>query len=65
MVTFQAAFNMSVTIGLLPTKGLPLPFITRGGTSLLVLMAMMGILINIGLQAEPRKKKLMKPVAQQ
>jgi hypothetical protein len=30
-----------------------------------VLMAMMGILLNIGLQAEPIKKKLLKPVAQQ
>jgi cell division protein FtsW len=58
MVTFQAAFNMSVAIGLLPTKGLPLPFITRGGTSLMVLLTMMGIVINIGLQAEPKKRKL-------
>lgn len=64
MVTFQAAFNMSVAIGLLPTKGLPLPFITRGGTSLLVMMVMMGIVINVGLQAEPRKKKSLKPIAQ-
>ena len=64
MVTFQAAFNMSVAIGLLPTKGLPLPFITRGGTSLLVMMGMMGIVINVGLQAEPKKKKSLKPVAQ-
>lgn len=65
MVSFQAAFNMSVAIGLLPTKGLPLPFITRGGTSLMVLMGMMGIVINVGLQAEARKKKLLKPVVQQ
>jgi cell division protein FtsW len=49
----QATFNMAVTMGLLPTKGLPLPFISLGGTSLVMSMAMVGILINIGLQADP------------
>lgn len=64
LVVFQAAFNMSVTIGLLPTKGLPLPFISRGGTSLVVLMGMIGILINVGLQAEPPRPKVVHPVPQ-
>jgi cell division protein FtsW len=64
LIVFQAAFNMSVTIGLLPTKGLPLPFISRGGTSLIVLMGMAGILINIGLQAESPKRKVVQPVPQ-
>jgi cell division protein FtsW len=52
LVGIQAAFNMAVSIGLLPTKGLPLPFISSGGSSLLVMLALMGILINVGLQAE-------------
>lgn len=64
LIVFQAAFNISVTIGLLPTKGLPLPFISRGGTSLIVLMGMVGILINVGLQAEPPRLKVVQPVPQ-
>lgn len=52
LVSFQAAFNMAVTIGLLPTKGLPLPFISSGGTALIVYLSMIGVLLNIGLQAE-------------
>lgn len=53
LIGFQAAFNMAVATGLLPTKGLPLPFISMGGTSLIVFMGLMGIVINIGLQARP------------
>lgn len=56
LIAFQASFNMSVATGLLPTKGLPLPFVSMGGTSLIVFMGLMGIVINIGLQAEePRR----------
>jgi cell division protein FtsW len=44
----QACVNMGVTLGLLPTKGLTLPFLSYGGTSLLVSMASVGILMNIG-----------------
>ena len=52
LLAFQAAFNMAVTTGLLPTKGLALPFISSGGSALLVFLGLMGILLNIGLQAE-------------
>lgn len=64
LVVFQAVFNIAVTIGLLPTKGLPLPFISRGGTSLIVLMGMIGVLINVGLQAVPPKPKVVQPIPQ-
>ncbi|MBA3035328.1 MAG: putative lipid II flippase FtsW [Desulfobacterium sp.] len=47
-VGMQACINMGVTLGLLPTKGLTLPFLSYGGTSLLINMAAMGILMNIG-----------------
>ncbi len=47
MVVLQAAVNMAVVMGLLPPKGLPLPFISYGGTSLMVNMAAVGIMLNI------------------
>jgi cell division protein FtsW len=47
----QAVFIMGVTTGLLPTKGLPLPFVSYGGTALIVMMGMAGVLGNIGMQA--------------
>ncbi len=51
MFTMQAVFIMMVTTGLLPTKGLPLPFISYGGTALVMQLTLIGILINVGLQA--------------
>lgn len=47
MITLQAFINMSVTLGLLPTKGIPLPLISAGGSSLLVTLLGLGILLNI------------------
>ena len=47
-IGLQVCVNMGVTLGLLPTKGLTLPFLSYGGTSLLINMASIGILMNIG-----------------
>jgi cell division protein FtsW len=47
MVAFQAFFNISVVLGLLPTKGIPLPFVSFGGSSLVINMVGMGILLNV------------------
>ena len=47
-IGLQIVVNMGVTLGLLPTKGLTLPLLSYGGTSLLLNMASIGILMNIG-----------------
>ena len=47
MVVLQAFVNISVVLGLLPTKGIPLPLVSAGGSSLLVSLAGLGILLNI------------------
>ncbi len=47
-IVLQVCVNMGVALGLLPTKGLTLPFLSYGGTSLLINMASIGILMNIG-----------------
>ena len=46
-ILLQAFFNISVVLSLLPTKGIPLPFISSGGTSLFFTLAEIGILLNI------------------
>lgn len=51
MVAFQALFNISVVLGLLPTKGIPLPFVSYGGSSLLINLIGMGILLNVSQHA--------------
>jgi len=56
MIGIQALINFSVSTGLLPTKGLPLPFISYGGSALVINMAAAGILINISRQNEAKRK---------
>ncbi|PIP77437.1 MAG: cell division protein [Ignavibacteria bacterium CG22_combo_CG10-13_8_21_14_all_37_15] len=51
----SAFINASVATGLLPTTGLPLPFLSYGGTSMTILCASVGILINIGLTSAKQK----------
>jgi cell division protein FtsW len=48
-IALQAVVNMGVNLSLLPTKGLTLPFLSYGGTSLLINMVLIGILMNIGM----------------
>ena len=51
MVIFQALINFAVVLGMVPTKGIPLPFISYGGSSLLVMLLATGVLLNISQQA--------------
>ncbi len=47
MIGVQALINMSVVLGMMPTKGIPLPLVSAGGSSLLINLLGMGILLNI------------------
>jgi cell division protein FtsW len=51
MVAVQALVNISVVLGLMPTKGIPLPFVSAGGSSLLINLVGMGILLNVSQHA--------------
>jgi cell division protein FtsW len=51
-ILLQAFFNISVVLSLVPTKGIPLPLISSGGTSVFVTLASIGILLNITRKAD-------------
>ena len=53
MVAAQALVNISVVLGLMPTKGIPLPFVSSGGSSLVISLVGMGILLNVSQHAAP------------
>jgi cell division protein FtsW len=52
MIGLQALVNMAVVTGSMPTKGISLPFVSFGGSSLFFLMLMVGLLVNVARQAE-------------
>lgn len=56
MISIQAALNMAVVTGIMPPKGLPLPFVSRGGTSVLALSALLGLAVRACL--DKRKSKV-------
>jgi cell division protein FtsW len=47
MIIAQAFFNISVTLSLVPTKGIPLPFVSAGGSSLAISLFAAGVLLNV------------------
>jgi cell division protein FtsW len=52
MIAFEAVVNIGVSTGALPTKGLPLPFISYGGSSLVCHLAAIGIVLNMSKEVE-------------
>jgi len=50
-VLFQSLINFAVVLGLMPTKGIPLPFVSYGGSSLLAMLLATGVLLNISQQS--------------
>ena len=51
LIVGQAFINIGVTLGILPTTGIPLPFVSSGGTSLVVMMASVGLLLSVSQHA--------------
>lgn len=51
VIAFQAAWNLAVVTNSVPTKGIPLPFISVGGSNLVLMMACVGLLVNVSRRA--------------
>ncbi|HTX42690.1 MAG TPA: putative lipid II flippase FtsW [Acidobacteriaceae bacterium] len=51
-ILMQAFFNISVVLALVPTKGITLPFVSYGGTSLFIMLALVGVLLNVTKEVE-------------
>ena len=58
MVVMQAAINIGAVVGVLPVTGVPLPFVSFGGSSLIILLASTGILVNIGRRSHAHQSRL-------
>jgi cell division protein FtsW len=56
LITLQAAINIGVVTSALPNKGLPLPFISYGGSNLLAMLTCIGLLFSVARQAPAREK---------
>jgi cell division protein FtsW len=58
VLTIQAAVNIGVTTSLLPNKGMPLPFISYGGSNLVVCLALIGLLVGIHRRGRPVESRI-------
>ncbi|MGH2436900.1 MAG: FtsW/RodA/SpoVE family cell cycle protein, partial [bacterium] len=55
MIAFHVVVNIGMTVGLMPITGIPLPFISHGGSALVVMLMATGVLLGIGM----RRKKIL------
>ena len=62
LISLQAAINIGVVTSALPNKGLPLPFISYGGSNLLAMFTCVGLLFSVARHA-PAREKVRKPAA--
>ena len=61
MIAIQTIINLCVVTGAIPPTGIPLPFISYGGTSLIVMLASVGILLNLSQYTElPPQRRMLK-----
>ena len=58
MIVFQALVHMAIVVGLFPVSGQPLPFISKGGTSILVMSAAIGTMLSVSRFAEYRSEDI-------
>jgi len=63
LISLQAAINIGVVTSALPNKGLPLPFISYGGSNLLAMFAGVGILFSVARHG-PAREKISEPVVE-
>ena len=60
-ISFQAVVNIGAVTGALPVTGVPLPFVSFGGSSLVICLAAMGVLVNVAMQAKPVRTRKRSP----
>jgi len=58
LITFSAFMNIGALLGIMPLTGLPLPFISHGGTALMAALASVGIILNVAAHRPKRRKAL-------
>jgi len=64
MISGQALVNIAVVVGMAPTKGLPLPFISSGGSSMIALMMGVGLFLNIARHPDLSSEKVSDPLVE-
>jgi cell division protein FtsW len=57
LVAVQVLFNVSVVLGIVPNKGITLPLVSYGGSSLIVMMFLIGLVLNVGRRAPPAARE--------
>jgi cell division protein FtsW len=58
LITFSAFMNIGALLGIMPLTGLPLPFISHGGSALMAALASVGIILNVAAHRPKRRKSL-------
>lgn len=62
VIVYQAIYHMSISVGVLPVSGQTLPFISKGGTSILIMSMAMGMMLSVSRYAVERKGAELRPI---